>query len=462
MSEAKEAKAQLRHRVYFCVKPGEEMKHNSTWADRINAKIRARELENKGYGTEIVSYDANFPETAPASRLHAREEPEGWMCGSTKAPSGWGCTREKGHDGSCAARVVTKPSEDLSRVSRDGGVEATSKFWARCSYCERKWNAASDAEVCAVCETEANVVFTPTSDEPSPTPTAWCEKCQKWTEVQMRDSMPFCLTCEPKSAAPSPIPSATDDEENIDPAIRLLADVMHLWTDGYISKNPSSMAPDSISNASFEAIASLLKTHEITVDYCGWHVERTPESPQLLDQGGSVGEVKLPELDEIGRRCILERDTFRKLTETSEDFAGRMRRLVISERDAALKENPELRATNAEQYIREAQIAMQQARRAETAEASLVRKDLRIEQLLAEIDQLTRQYSHLLKLRSDSESTIALRDTEIARLKEEVSIMHGALDYMNQYNGRSNAECIRMARADHESDAELARLRGDH
>jgi hypothetical protein len=45
-------------------------------------------------------------------------------------------------------------------------------------------------------------------------------------------------------------------------------------------------------------------------------------------------------IDEIGRQCLLEQDTFRLLTETSEDFADRMRRLVISERRKASRPTP--------------------------------------------------------------------------------------------------------------------------
>lgn len=41
------------YRVYFCQYPGAEMKHNSTWEDHADTEVRVRELEDRGFGTEI-------------------------------------------------------------------------------------------------------------------------------------------------------------------------------------------------------------------------------------------------------------------------------------------------------------------------------------------------------------------------------------------------------------------------
>jgi hypothetical protein len=58
----------------------------------------------------------------------------------------------------------------------------------------------------------------------------------------------------------------------VDPAVKLLADVMHLWVDGYISKAPNSMADDSVSRNTFNEIERFLATKGISVDYCGWEI----------------------------------------------------------------------------------------------------------------------------------------------------------------------------------------------
>lgn len=68
--------------------------------------------------------------------------------------------------------------------------------------------------------------------------------------------------------------SMTEAPQKIEPALELLAKVIHLWLDGYISKNPDSMAPSSISNDTFDEIERFLSTRGISVDYCGWKVEK--------------------------------------------------------------------------------------------------------------------------------------------------------------------------------------------
>jgi hypothetical protein len=52
-------------------------------------------------------------------------------------------------------------------------------------------------------------------------------------------------------------------------AVKLLADVMHLWIDDYIGKSSNSMAPASIAEDKFQEIEQFLFAHGITVDYCG-------------------------------------------------------------------------------------------------------------------------------------------------------------------------------------------------
>lgn len=62
------------------------------------------------------------------------------------------------------------------------------------------------------------------------------------------------------------------------PAKALLADVMHLWLDGYISKNPKSCADDSVSDRVFEKVSNFLQAEGIEVDYCGWRKVQKTES----------------------------------------------------------------------------------------------------------------------------------------------------------------------------------------
>lgn len=50
----------------------------------------------------------------------------------------------------------------------------------------------------------------------------------------------------------------------------LLGNVMHLWLDSYIVKNPTSHAPASISTKVFDEIEEWLIANSIEVDYCGW------------------------------------------------------------------------------------------------------------------------------------------------------------------------------------------------
>jgi predicted RNA-binding Zn-ribbon protein involved in translation (DUF1610 family) len=63
----------------------------------------------------------------------------------------------------------------------------------------------------------------------------------------------------------------------IEPAVKLLADVMFLWVDGYISKNPNSLAEASLSSRTFDEIDKFLETKRISVDYCGWSLNYEPE-----------------------------------------------------------------------------------------------------------------------------------------------------------------------------------------
>ncbi len=63
-------------------------------------------------------------------------------------------------------------------------------------------------------------------------------------------------------------------------AVKLLADVMHLWVDGYISKAPNSAAPESVANDKFAEVQRLLATRSISVDYCGWAAQPSPVAGQ--------------------------------------------------------------------------------------------------------------------------------------------------------------------------------------
>jgi hypothetical protein len=83
---------------------------------------------------------------------------------------------------------------------------------------------------------------------------------------------------------PQPGSSAIPDEQSVEPAIKLLADVRHLWVDGYISKAPNSAAPDAISKAKFDEIECFLAARGISVDYCGWK-----------EDSSSIGTEPMPE-----------------------------------------------------------------------------------------------------------------------------------------------------------------------
>lgn len=89
MSDAIEAKESMLYRVYFCEKPSAEMKHRFTCSNMEDAQDKARELENQGFGTEIIEYDSDFPASAPPSRLPKPVEAEG---------GGVGQLCECGHD----------------------------------------------------------------------------------------------------------------------------------------------------------------------------------------------------------------------------------------------------------------------------------------------------------------------------------------------------------------------------
>lgn len=66
-------------------------------------------------------------------------------------------------------------------------------------------------------------------------------------------------------------------EDGVDEPTRLLAEVMHLWVDGYISKSPDSCADASISSNVFEKISQFLEAAGIEVDYSGWRRVSRPK-----------------------------------------------------------------------------------------------------------------------------------------------------------------------------------------
>lgn len=145
--ETAKRKGSMLYRVYFCEQPGGEMKHRFTCANLDDAEARARELGDKGCGTQIVEYDSDFPSTAPPSRLPRVEEsaiPE--VCGSDKAPEGWSCTRVYGHDGPCAAMQIP-----IQVDSNDPPV---------CQRCESEYNLRDGYEVSKYCDTCAQELVT--------------------------------------------------------------------------------------------------------------------------------------------------------------------------------------------------------------------------------------------------------------------------------------------------------------
>lgn len=79
--------------------------------------------------------------------------------------------------------------------------------------------------------------------------------------------------------APSVLPEKAESADPRD-EVRLLAEVMHLWIDGYISKAQDSCADDSISSGIFERIQRFLAAEGIEVDYCGWHRIAPPMNPE--------------------------------------------------------------------------------------------------------------------------------------------------------------------------------------
>lgn len=100
-----------------------------------------------------------------------------------------------------------------------------------------------------------------------------------------------------------PPPSKPVAPQEIDPAVKLLADVMHLWVDGYICKAPNSLAPSSIASHVFNEIESLLATHRITVDYSGWAMEPkpAPRDEQTFEEWWDEFREKLPKTTELLR-----------------------------------------------------------------------------------------------------------------------------------------------------------------
>jgi len=91
----------------------------------------------------------------------------------------------------------------------------------------------------------------------------------------------------PASEEPTP-------KETVDPATKLLADVMHLWIDGYISKAPESAAEDAISSGKFNEVEQFLATKGISVDYCGWSVEPAPKDWRCEREHSIVDHVYSP------------------------------------------------------------------------------------------------------------------------------------------------------------------------
>jgi hypothetical protein len=57
---------------------------------------------------EIHRIEKAFPELKIV-RLGAMRSPD--VCGTSKAPDGWCCSRDRGHDGPCAARELVRDRE---------------------------------------------------------------------------------------------------------------------------------------------------------------------------------------------------------------------------------------------------------------------------------------------------------------------------------------------------------------
>lgn len=90
--------------------------------------------------------------------------------------------------------------------------------------------------------------------------------------------------------------------------------------------------------------------------------------------------------------------------------------------------------------------AMEYARRAEKDKVTIAHRDQRIAQLLVENERLTKEYSHLLKLRSDSVATLAIRDAELRRL---MWLSHG---HLGIYGDDGEMQCIECG-ADYKRDS---------
>lgn len=86
--------------------------------------------------------------------------------------------------------------------------------------------------------------------------------------------------------------------------LRLLADVMHLWVDGYIAKNPNSQASDSISGDKFEAVEKLLSSHGISVDYCGWEYAPHASGDSLQEPEGELPPLDVTDQDREGNEYL--------------------------------------------------------------------------------------------------------------------------------------------------------------
>lgn len=190
---------------------------------------------------------------------------------------------------------------------------------------------------------------------------------------------------------------------------------------------------------------------------------RVPTPERVEDQGGSVGRVKLPELDVDGGDYFDDRERLQDVVDQRE------RQLL-----AAFKENARLEEVRTREKNHLSQCLIM---------ASAETNDWRRRTLKAEgtpEDELPKQFDHLpgwlhggktisdnrercLKFTREraetAEATLALRDTEIARLKEvlqEVFVMMTGAEGTNApFDAERWSKCVLRV------EAELARLRGE-
>lgn len=86
----------------------------------------------------------------------------------------------------------------------------------------------------------------------------------------------------------------------------LLGDVLHLWIDAYICKNPKSEAPAEVSELTFKRIEEFLTKRGITVDYIGARRALGADREQALTPLTEEECASLADYEEAVQRDVID------------------------------------------------------------------------------------------------------------------------------------------------------------